>query len=73
LDIKIFKTIILLVLLCGCESVSHVTGRTEIEGVCEQGAKKSIRRLGLKRQEAGDCCVMRSFIIYTLYRSGEGG
>jgi hypothetical protein len=42
LKIKIYKTIILFVLLYGCETWSHVKGTSQTDGVGEQNSEKNI-------------------------------
>jgi hypothetical protein len=42
LNVKICKTIILYVICMGVNFVSYTDGRTQIEGVCEQGAEENI-------------------------------
>jgi hypothetical protein len=50
--------------------ISHTKGRTQSEGDREQGAEESISTgKGVKkRREAGEDCIMRTFITSTFYQ-----
>jgi hypothetical protein len=39
---KIYRTIILPVVLCACESLSHISRRRQADSVAEQGAAEDI-------------------------------
>jgi hypothetical protein len=52
-----------------CLLISHAEGRTQIEGVWEQGAEEKYLDLrGRKWREAGEDCIMKSFITFTLHQ-----
>jgi hypothetical protein len=56
IKVRIYKTIILPVVLYGCETWS-LTLREEY-----------LDQRGMKRQEVGENCIMRSFITCTLFQ-----
>jgi hypothetical protein len=66
--IKIYKTVVLPVVLYGCETLSLTFGEEHRLRVFEN---RVLRRIfgprGIKRQEVGENCIMRSCMVCTLH------